>query len=141
MLPGGRPGQEEVSRNFEKTLTLGASQSVHIEHKFGEVRVHGESGRDVKISAAIRVQASSHDEAESFSQKIQIDVQQTREGLRIKTIYPDEERHWFQRSRHSSWSVNYDIAMPSDAPLNVRNSFGYPRQCGYREQPWQHFNS
>ncbi len=113
-------GQEEVSKDFQKTVALGAGQSVRIEHKFGEVRVHGESGRDVKISATIRVQASSHDEAESFAQKIQIDVQQTGEGVRIKTIYPDEEKHWFQISRHSSWSVSYDIGMPSDAPLNVR---------------------
>src|SRR5438045_1451881 len=116
--------QEEVSKDFQKTVTLGAGQSVRVEHKFGEVRVHGESGRDVKISATIRVQASSREEAESFAQKIQIDVQQSAEGVRIKTIYPDEEKHWFQISRHSSWSVSYDIGMPSDAPLNVRNSFG-----------------
>ena len=116
--------QEQVSRDFQKTLTLGAGQSVRVEHKFGEVRVHGEAGRDVKISATIRAQASSKEEAESFVQKIQIEVQQTSEGVRIKTIYPDEEKSWFHISRHSSWSVSYDIGMPADAPLNVRNSFG-----------------
>jgi hypothetical protein len=125
-------GQEEVSRNFEKTLTLGAGQSVRIEHKFGEVRVHGESGREVKISASIRAQASSHDEAESFVQKIQIEVQQTGEGVRIRTIYPDEERSWFRASKRSSYSVNYEIGMPVDAPLNVRNSFGSVDSSGIR---------
>jgi hypothetical protein len=125
---GANRGQEEVSRDFQKTVTLGAGQSIHIEHKFGEVRVHGESGHDVKISATIRVQANSHDEAESFSQKIQIDVQQTGEGVRIKTIYPEEHRHWIQG--HFSYSVNYDIGMPSDAPLNVRNSFGSTEASG-----------
>ena len=125
----GRPvaahtSQEQVTRDFQKTMTLSGAQAVSVEHKFGEVRVHGESGREVKISATIRAQASSHDEAESFAQKIQIDVQQTGEGVRIKTIYPEEQKRWFQSSKHSSWSVSYDIAMPSDAPLNVRNSFG-----------------
>src|SRR5580658_1280449 len=97
--------QDEVTRNFDKTLTLGAGQSVRVEHKFGEVKVHGESGSEVKISAVIRAQASSHEEAESFAQKIQIEVQQTASGVSIRTIYPPEENRWFHISRHSSWSV------------------------------------
>ncbi|OLB82608.1 MAG: hypothetical protein AUI12_18800 [Acidobacteria bacterium 13_2_20CM_2_57_6] len=117
--------QEQVTKDFQKTLTLSAGQSLRVEHKFGEVRVHGEPGREVKISATIRVQANSRDEAESFAQKIQIEVQQTGEGVRIKTNYPDEEKHsFFRLSKNPSYSVNYDIAMPADAPLNVRNSFG-----------------
>src|SRR6266853_2337071 len=116
--------QDQVSRDFQQTVTLGAGQSVHIEHKLGRVRLHGESGREVKISATSRAQASSHEEAESFAQKIKIEVQQTSEGVRIKTIYPDEEKSWFHWSKHSSWSVSYDIGMPSDAPITVRNSFG-----------------
>src|SRR5260370_3696127 len=118
------PAQDQVSRDFQQSLTLGAGQSVRIEHKFGSVTVHGESGREVKISATIRVQASSHEEAESFVQKIKIEVQQTGEGVRIKTIYPEEEKKWFHSSKHSSWSVSYDIGMPTDAPITVRNSFG-----------------
>jgi hypothetical protein len=122
--------QEQVSRDFQQTLTLGAGQSVRVEHKFGSVRLHGESGRDVKISATIRAQASSHEEAESFAQKIKIEVQPTGEGVRIKTIYPDDERKWFRSSKHSSWSVSYDIGMPSDAPITVRNSFGSVEVAG-----------
>ena len=116
--------QEEVSKDFQKTVTLGAGQSVRVEHKFGEVKVHGESGRDVKISATIRVQANSRDEAQSFADKIQIEVQQTAAGVEIKTVYPDEHTWHIRIGRSPSYSVNYDIAMPSDAPLNVRNSFG-----------------
>src|ERR1700690_363729 len=116
--------QDQVSRDFQQSVTLGAGQSVRIEHKFGSVKLQGEPGRDVKISATIRAQASSHEEAESFAQKIKIEVQQTGEGISIRTIYPPEENRWFHISKHSSWSVNYDIAMPTDAPLNIRNSFG-----------------
>jgi len=122
---GANAAQEQVTKDFQKSVTLGAGQSVGVEHKFGEVRLHGEPGREVKISATIRVQANTREEAESFAQKIQIDVQQTGEGVRIKTNYPGEEKHLFLRlGKNPSYSVNYDIAMPSDAPLNVRNSFG-----------------
>jgi len=41
--------QEQVSRNFHQTVALGAGQSVRVEHKFGSVSLHGESGREVKI--------------------------------------------------------------------------------------------
>src|SRR6266487_1210647 len=66
------PGQEQISKDFQKTVTLGAGQSVSVEHKFGEVKLHGEAGREVKIS---------------------------------------------------SWSVSYDIGMPSDAPLTRAQQF------------------
>src|SRR5713101_287058 len=126
------PGQEQISKDFQKTVTLGAGQSVRVEHKFGEVKLHGEPGRDVKISASIRAQASSREEAESFAQKIQIDVQQTAEGVRIKTIYPEEEKRWFRLSKNSSWSVSYDIGMPADAAFYVRNAFGSVNVAGIR---------
>lgn len=117
------PAQEEVLRDFQKTLSLSPGQSLSVEHKFGEVKLHGEPGREVRISATIRAQASSHEEAESFAQKIQIDVQQSSSGIRIKTIYPDE-KSWFHISKQSSWSVSYDIAVPVDAAFSVRNAFG-----------------
>ncbi len=125
-------GQEQVSRDFQQTVALGAGQSVRVEHKFGSVRLHGESGRDVKISATIRAQAGSREEAESFAQKIKIEVLQTSEGVHIKTIYPEDEKRWFHSSKNSSWSVSYDIGMPSDAPITVRNSFGGVEVTGVR---------
>src|SRR5258707_9138325 len=124
--------QDQVSRDFQQTVTLGAGKSVHIEHKSGSVRLHGESGRDVKISATIRAQASSHEEAESFAQKIKIEVLQTSEGVHIKTIYPEDEKRWFHSSKNSSWSVSYDIGMPSEASITVRNSFGGVEVTGVR---------
>ena len=124
MAAAANPGQQEVSRDFQKTLTLGSGQSFRIENKFGEVRLHGESGREVKISATIRVQAGSREEAESYSQKIRIEVEQAGDGVRVRTIYPSDEQKWFHFGKNTSYSVNYDIALPSDAPLFVKNDFG-----------------
>jgi DUF4097 and DUF4098 domain-containing protein YvlB len=123
-LAASRAAQEEVTRDFQKTVTLGAGQSVSVEHRFGGVRAHGESGRDVKIIVTIRVQAGSRSESQDFADKIQIEVEQTGEGVLIRTVYPDEKRRWFSTGNRTSYSVNYDIAMPADAPLRVRNSFG-----------------
>ncbi len=132
-LPGAaRAGQEQVSRDFQKTLTMGQG-TFQIENKFGEVRVHGESGRDVKISATIRVQAGSRAEADAYAQKVQIDVQQGSYGIRVRTIYPDEERRWLH-GKNTSYSVNYDVGMPAEAPLIIRNSFGSVTATGVHGQ-------
>src|SRR3979490_3434653 len=72
-------GQQQGSRDFHQALALGAGQSVRVEHKFGSGSLGGESGREVKISATIRAQASSHEAAESFAQRIKIEVQQIAE--------------------------------------------------------------
>src|SRR5580698_883209 len=121
--PAPAPAQEQVQPNFQKSLSLGAGGGFSIENKFGEVRIHGESSREVNINATIRVQAGSRDEAEAYAQKVQIDVLQTGNGIFVRTVYPDEGRHWLH-GRNTSYSVNYDIAIPSDAQLTIKNSFG-----------------
>ena len=123
------PGQEQVSKDFQKTVTLGSGQSVRIEHQFGQVRVHGEAGHEVKISATIRAQTGSRSESEAFADKIRIEVEQAGDGVHIRTVYPEKRSFSFRdESGHGtfqvSYSVNYDISMPGDAPLNIKNSFG-----------------
>ena len=125
----GSHGQEQVSRDFQKTLSLGAGQSLRIENKFGEIRIHGESSRELKISATIRTQADSREQAQTFADKVQIEVQQTAQGVEVRTRYPEENRNWFGR-KNASYSVDYEIATPSDAPLFVKNDFGSVSAAG-----------
>src|SRR6202047_3041465 len=132
-MAAANPGQEQVTRDFQKTLSLGAGQSFRIENKFGEVRIHGESGRELKISATIHVQADSREQAQSYADKVQIDVQQTAQGVQVRTNYPEPNRNWFGR-KNASYSVDYEIAMPADAPLFVRNSFGSVNANGVRSK-------
>src|SRR6267142_467162 len=127
------PGQQQVTRDFQKTLSLPSGQSFRIENKFGEVRIHGESSREVKISATIRTQADSREQAQSFADKVQIEVQQTAQGIEVRTQYPEDTRNWFGR-KNASYSVDYDIAVPSDAPLLVKNSFGNVNVSGVRSK-------
>jgi hypothetical protein len=127
----GNPGQEQFTRDFQKTLSLAAGQSFRIENKFGEIRIHGESAHELRISATIRAQADSHEQAQSFAEKVEIDVQQTAQGVEVRTRYPEENRNWFGR-KNASYSVDYDVAVPSDAPLIVKNSFGSVNAAGVR---------
>src|SRR2546422_11250363 len=57
--PPKSEAQEEVTRSFQKTVTLGAGQSVSVDHSFGGMRIHASSGRDVNINATISVHHGS----------------------------------------------------------------------------------
>jgi len=119
------PGQSTATKQFQKTSTLGPNQTVSLTHKYGDVRLHGESGREVRISATIRVQAHSQADADRYADQVRIDVSQDSQGVRIQTVYPSEDSKFFVvRIGGPSFSVDYDITVPTDAKLWMKNSFG-----------------
>jgi hypothetical protein len=122
---GNGVGQSSATRQFQKTLTLGTSQTVSLTHKYGDVRIHGENGHDVKISATIRVQAHSQSEADRYAEQVRIDVSQDSQGIKMQTAYPSDDSKFFVvRVGGPSFSVDYDITVPMDAKLWMKNSFG-----------------
>jgi hypothetical protein len=122
---GGATGQNTATRDFQKVLTLNEGQTFSLQNKFGDIHIHGSNGREAKISATIRVQAHTQAEADKFAEQTRIDVTQDSSGIKVQTIYPTEESSFFKvRIGGPSYSVDYDIAMPGDAKLWVKNSFG-----------------
>ena len=75
-------GKARATKEFQKTLTLGTGQTVSLTNKYGDVHIHGDNGRDVKISANIRVQAHSQAEADRYADQVRIDVAQDSGGIR-----------------------------------------------------------
>jgi DUF4097 and DUF4098 domain-containing protein YvlB len=121
-----RNPEDQIERTFEKTVTLTGNQGLSLDNRFGSVHVSGGSGHEVKINAIIRVQGKSKADAQEFSDKIQIDVQQTGDGVHVRTIYPDDHAKYVLRIqwKKTSYSVDYNVTVPVDAPLWVRNDFG-----------------
>jgi len=117
-------GQETATREFQKTLPYTAGQTVSVESKFGEIRIHGSDSREVAISATIHSQAGSQGEAEKFAESVRIDVQQEASGISVRTVVPSEPSFVIRIGRKNSYSVDYDIGVPEDAKLWVKNAFG-----------------
>ena len=63
------PGQQEVTRDFTKTMTLSGNQGLSLDHRLGQVHIHGDSGHELKISAKIHVQDRNNADAQDFAQK------------------------------------------------------------------------
>jgi len=110
-------GQETTTREFQKTLPFATGQTLSVESKFGEIRIHGGGSREVAISATIHSQAGSQGEAEKFAESVRIEVQQDANGISVRTIVPSDGPIVIRIGHKNSYSVDYDIAVPEDAKL------------------------
>ena len=116
--------QETAKREFSKTLPLGAGQTLALENKFGEVRIHGENSREAKIVATIKAQAGSQEKADRRAEAIHIEVSQDSQGIKVRTVNTAEHMITITIGDNPSFSVDYDISVPNDARLWVKNAFG-----------------
>ncbi len=116
---GVTQARQEYSRTVDRTLALRSGQRVFIEHKFGQINVHTASGPNVVVHAEIKVSAGNAAEAKELADRIDIQIDPTSSDLIIRTHYPDG-----MHMRDTSFSVQYDITMPENSPLEIRNSFG-----------------
>lgn len=123
-LAANSPDREDFTRDFQKSLTLPPGQAVRLDHQHGNVTVRTHGARELKLQASIRVSASDKQEAEQFGNQIQILVDQTAAGVSVRTQYPQESNRLFSNRPNISFSVNYDLLMPADSPLTIKNSFG-----------------
>lgn len=114
--------QQEVARNFDRTVTLAPGHGLQIESKFGEVKVRGANQREVVIHATIHTSAGSPAEAGELANRVKIQVDETASGVLVRTIYP--ERNGWLSFKNNSYSVNFDVTYPEAAPLEIRNEFG-----------------
>jgi hypothetical protein len=115
--------REEYSRTFDKSIPVQAGQRLILEHTLGSISIHTHASREVSVHADIKVSASDAADAKSFAENIAILVEPSSTLLNVRTRYPERPGSFFG-SRQISYSVNYDVAVPDNMPLQVRNSFG-----------------
>ncbi|HSP14306.1 MAG TPA: DUF4097 family beta strand repeat-containing protein [Thermoanaerobaculia bacterium] len=106
-------GEDRFEKSFSRTLTYRGGK-VSVEHSFGGVTIDTQSGSEVSVRATIR---SSDPE---FGKQIQIIAVQEGSDIRVRTEYPERSMH----GGNFSYSVDYKITVPANAPLLVRNRFG-----------------
>ncbi len=108
--------REESKRDFSKTVAVPAGRTLRVENRNGRVSIRTHARPEAQIQASIRCTAPSADEARRCVDAIQILVDEGSPAVR--TVYPNNWRGNF------SYSVDYDITMPQNAPLDLHNRFG-----------------
>jgi DUF4097 and DUF4098 domain-containing protein YvlB len=117
--------REEVTRSFERVVTISGSPTLLVEHRLGDLRVRAHARNELRIQATIHVSADSRSDASVLAERIQIDVQESPATIYVTTRYPDlGQRTSWRGRRDVSFSVDYELLVPDRLPVNVRNRFG-----------------
>ena len=119
--------REEVTRSFDRTVSVSGTPTVLVEHRMGDLKVRAHARNELRVQATIHVSADSRSEASVLADSIQIDVQQSLATISVTTRYPDQlirESMRRGRNRDVSFSVDYDLLVPERLPLTLRNQFG-----------------
>ena len=115
--------REEYTRSFAKTVDLRQGQAVLVEHKLGDIVISTHPQLDVTIRAEIHVSASDRARAEQFANGIEILTDLSSSVFSIRTRYPERPDSFLGFNNVSYW-VRYELTIPENAPLEVRNAFG-----------------
>jgi DUF4097 and DUF4098 domain-containing protein YvlB len=111
--------REEYKRDFRKSVVLPSGRGLRVESQFGRIGIRTQSKNEVAIQAVIRCSAGTADEAHRCADRIQVAVEENAGGVSVRTAYPQESGR-----RDLSYAVDYDIAMPDTAPLELWNRYG-----------------
>ena len=115
--------REEYTRTFDKTAALRPGQAVLVEHRLGDIVVNTHAQAEITIHAQIHVSAPDRARAEEFANRIEILTESSSSEFSIRTRYPERPES-FWGSNNISYSVRYELTIPENAPLTVRNAFG-----------------
>jgi hypothetical protein len=115
--------REEYTRSFDKTVDLRQGQAVLIEHRLGDIVISTHPQPNMTIHADIHVSASDRARAEEFANRIEILTESSSSGFSIRTRYPEKPESLLGFNNVSYW-VRYELTIPENAPLQVRNAFG-----------------
>ncbi len=124
--------RDEYTRHFDQTVPTRSGEQLMVENKFGDIIIRTHAQQEVAIHADIRVSASDSNQAKEYADKVQILVEPGSE-LSIRTRYPEMQKsmlgmHW----SNISYCVHYELTVPENSPLSVRNAFGVVSVSGVK---------
>ncbi len=108
-------------------VVRGQFKRVALNHRYGDVRVTGQSDSGLLVlDAVVRVGASTVEAAQGFVDAVDFEFQSDQGSTVITTRYPRPA----QPDPRLSYDVHIDLAVPSSARLEVNNAFGDLRVTG-----------
>jgi DUF4097 and DUF4098 domain-containing protein YvlB len=106
----------EHTESFSRTVRLGRNGTFDLQNVSGDIAVTGGGGDDVRIEAVKRVRHPNEAEGKALLSEITIDVQERSGRVDVRTEYP--------RRRNWAGGVDFTVAVPRDATVNLRSVSG-----------------
>jgi hypothetical protein len=110
-----------VARTVAQRAWCPPGWNVVVSHRYGNIVVTGEKGRDsLSVEARVRVDGSDRRAGEEFARDIGLSLASWAETLFVNVLYPELP----EPSSELSYEVDLVMAVPSGARLEVTSSFG-----------------
>ena len=110
-------GQAKYEKTVRLSTPLEAGSIVIAQTSFGSIKVRGADVSDCNVTAKIRVQAPSEDEAKEIADQVEILLESDGKTLTIKVDKP-------KLGNNRSVGVSFDIIVPRKTQLDCSTSFG-----------------
>ena len=118
-------GRKDFTKTIKKEFDISSNGEVGLSNKFGKIEVNTWDKNSVKIAVTIIVKADSEDEAQDVFDRIDIDFSNGSDYVKAETnIQPQRSNWWGWSNSHSDFAINYDVFMPRNVKLDLRNKHG-----------------
>jgi DUF4097 and DUF4098 domain-containing protein YvlB len=115
----------EVTERFNRTVRIGSTGTLDLANIAGNVTVTGGSGSEVRIEAVKRARSRDEANAKTLLDELRIEVTELPNRVEVRTVYPRNRRNY-------SGSVDFTVAVPAGASVNVRSISGALRVSNIR---------
>lgn len=112
---------EEKRRTIEKSYTVSDATELNFSNSFGKIHLETWDRKQVSVKIEIIVNASSESRAQELLDKINISIDDSNPRSELSFSTSIDGRN---SGRNTSFEVNYNIGMPKNNPLSLKNSFG-----------------
>ena len=113
----------ELQKDFNFSYIITNENLLHLNNKFGNIKVKFGSSKLLKIEARIIVRAINNDLANKILSQIKVESAKTGNSIKAETVF-NNMAHYSNRDQHVKYEINYEITMPTNMGLDLINKFG-----------------
>ncbi|RYG02219.1 MAG: hypothetical protein EOO02_11010, partial [Chitinophagaceae bacterium] len=115
----------EKKKTFSKTYTIGKTDLVSLDNRFGELKINSWDKGELKVEVTMTAKGGTEDRASEILDRLSIEENKTSQGYSFRTeINSKNNRKGNNTYNDEGFSINYEVWMPSTARLDAFNEFG-----------------
>ncbi|MET0300479.1 MAG: hypothetical protein ABW036_11975 [Flavitalea sp.] len=115
----------EKKKTFSKTYTIGKTDLVTLDNRFGELKINSWDKAELKVEITMSAKGGTDARASEILDRLSIDESKSSGGYSFRTeINSKNDRRGNNTYKDEGFSINYEVWMPSTARLDAYNEFG-----------------
>ncbi len=120
------------TKAVNKSYSVSSADKLNIQNSFGSVKVNTWDRNEIKVDVDIEVSANTEALAQKMIDRISVNDGQRGGEITFKTAIKDVKEGYNSKGEKSNMHINYNISMPANSPLTIKNEFGATTIPDYR---------